>query len=154
MQVRADGRVLSYSIASGESTSLKGEGHSNFVTALATSSADGKVFSVGFDDRVREITSDGKEFTLVVFSSFIHERSPTVIHRPASLSTASQPKGIAVAEDSSVFVAEVNIVELIRSNQKVFEITPKSAPTAVAATGKLVAVGGEVSLLAVVPPMS
>ncbi|PBK89803.1 WD40 repeat-like protein [Armillaria gallica] len=121
----ADGRVLSYSIAPGESTSLTGEGHSNSVTALATSSADGNVFSVGFDDRVREITSDGKEFT------------------PASLSTASQPKGIAVAEDSSVFVAEVNTVEVIRSNQKVFEITPKSAPTAVAATGKLVAVGGE-----------
>ncbi|KAK0220027.1 WD40 repeat-like protein [Armillaria fumosa] len=121
----ANGRVLSYSVASGESTSLKGEGHSNFVTALATSSADGKVFSVGFDDRVREITSGGKEFT------------------PASLSTASQPKGIAVAEDSSVFVAEVNTVEVIRSNQKVFEITPKSAPTAVAVTGKLVAVGGE-----------
>ena len=59
-----------------------------------------------------------------------------------------------MAEDSSVFVAEVNTVEVIRSNQKVFEITPKSAPTAVAATGKLVAVGGEVSLLAVVPPMS
>ncbi|KAK0435218.1 WD40-repeat-containing domain protein [Armillaria borealis] len=96
----ADGRVLSYSIAAGESTSLKGEGHSNFVTALATSSADGKVFSVGFDDRVREITSDGTGFT------------------QASLSTASQPKGIAVAEDSSVFVAEVNTVEVIRSNQK------------------------------------
>ncbi|PBK89805.1 WD40 repeat-like protein [Armillaria gallica] len=95
--------------ASGESTSLKGEGHSNFVTALATSSPDGKVFSVG----------------------------------PASLSTASQPKGIAVVEDSSVFVAEVNTVEVIRSNQKVFEITPRSAPTTVAATGKLVAVGGE-----------
>ncbi|KAK0496108.1 quinon protein alcohol dehydrogenase-like superfamily [Armillaria luteobubalina] len=121
----ADGRILSYSVTSGESASLKGEGHSNFVTALTTSSADGKVFSVGFDDRVREITSDGKEFT------------------PASLSTASQPKGIAVTEDSSVFVAEVNTVEVIRSNQKVFEITPKSAPTAVAATGKLVAVGGE-----------
>ncbi|KAK0192588.1 quinon protein alcohol dehydrogenase-like superfamily [Armillaria mellea] len=122
----ADGRVLSYSIAAGESASLKGEGHSNFVTALATSLTDGKVFSVGFDDRVREITSDGKEFT------------------PASLSTTSQPKGIAVAEDSSVFVADVNTVEVIRSNQKVFEITPKSAPTAVAATaGKLVAVGGE-----------
>ncbi|PBK89799.1 WD40 repeat-like protein, partial [Armillaria gallica] len=121
----ADGRVLSYSIASGESTSLKGEGHSNFVTALAASSADGKVFSVGFDDRVREITSDGKEFT------------------PASLSTASQPKGIAVAEHSLVFVAEVNTVEVIRSNKKVFEITPNSTRTAVAATGQLVAVGGE-----------
>ncbi|KAK0458981.1 WD40 repeat-like protein [Desarmillaria tabescens] len=121
----ADGHVLSYSIASAESIPLKGEGHSNFVTALATSSADGKVFSVGFDDRVREIASDGKKFT------------------PTSLSTASQPKGIAVAEDSSVFVAEVNTVEVIRSNQKVFEITPKSAPTAVAASGNLVAVGGE-----------
>ncbi|KAK0496100.1 quinon protein alcohol dehydrogenase-like superfamily [Armillaria luteobubalina] len=116
----ADRRVLSYSVASGESASSKGEGHSNFVTALNTSSADGKVFSVGFDHRVHEITSDSKEFS------------------PASLSTASQPKGIAMTEDSSVSVAEV-----IRSNQKVFEITPKSAPTAVVATGKLVAVDGE-----------
>lgn len=66
-------------------------------------------------------------------------------HSQASFSTASQPKDIAVAADSTVFVAEINGVEAIRSNQRVFELQTKFAPSAVAASGSVVAVGGEVS---------
>lgn len=62
------------------------------------------------------------------------------------MSTASQPKSVAVAEDTSVFVAEMNNVEVMRSNQKVFEIAPKYSPSAIAVSGSLVAVGGEVWL--------
>ncbi|KAF9053801.1 WD40 repeat-like protein [Hymenopellis radicata] len=119
----ADGRILSYSLSSGESSVLSGDGHSSLVTSIATSPSDGKIYSAGFDDQVREIS--GHQFTA------------------ASVATASQPKSLAVAEDSSVFVAEMNNVEVIRSNQKVFDITPKFAPSAVAVTGSLVAVGGE-----------
>jgi len=61
----ADGRVLSYSTASGESSSIEGEGHLAVLVGLAATK-DGKVFSTGFDDKVREIDNGGK-FTSVFF---------------------------------------------------------------------------------------
>ncbi|KII87874.1 hypothetical protein PLICRDRAFT_42397 [Plicaturopsis crispa FD-325 SS-3] len=117
----ADGRVLSFTAATGEASTLGGESHSNLVSGLA--SLSGKAFSVGFDDRIREI--DGSAFT------------------PASVSAKSQPKSIAVSADETVFVAEAASVEAVRSNQSVFELRPKFSPSSVAATGSLVAVGGE-----------
>ncbi len=59
----ADGRILSYSLASGESSVLNGGGHSSLVTSIASSSSDGKIYSAGFDDHVREIS--GHQFTSV-----------------------------------------------------------------------------------------
>ncbi|THH00974.1 hypothetical protein EW026_g1639 [Hermanssonia centrifuga] len=118
----ADGRVLAHS--GSEYSYLDGPGHTNLVSGLAVAS-DGKVFSAGYDDTVREITPD--------VSGFIQ----------SSFSTASQPKSLAVAGDSTVFVAEVNVVEAIRSNQKVYDFQPKFTPSAVAASGSVVAVGGE-----------
>jgi len=61
--------------------------------------------------------------------------------RPASASTASQPKSIAVAGDSTVFIAEIGKIEAFRSNQRVFEQKPSFEPSAVAASGSLVAIG-------------
>lgn len=68
------------------------------------------------------------------------------LHSEASFATASQPKAVATASDSTVFVAEINAVEAVRSNQRVFELKPKFTPSAVAASGSVVAVGGEVSV--------
>ena len=59
--------------------------------------------------------------------------------------TAAQPKALAVAADATVFVVEAGGVEAVRSNQRVFELKPKFAPSAVAASGSVVAIGGEVS---------
>ena len=56
----ADGRVVSFETSSGEAAYITGSGHSSLITGLA-SSFSGKVFSVGFDDHVREI--DGKSYT-------------------------------------------------------------------------------------------
>ena len=58
--------------------------------------------------------------------------------------TASQPRSIAAAPDGTVFIAEVDGIEAIRSNQRVFELKPKFTPSAVAVSGTTVAVGGEV----------
>ena len=58
----ANGRVLSFS-ATGEASHVVGDGHLSLVTSLS-SGKDGKVFSAGFDDRLREI--DGPTFTLVI----------------------------------------------------------------------------------------
>ncbi|KAF5310738.1 hypothetical protein D9619_007892 [Psilocybe cf. subviscida] len=118
-----DGRVYSYDSATFASTSLSGEGHSNNVSGLA--SGDGKVYSIGYDDRVREIDVNGQQFV------------------PASATTSSQPKSIAVAGDSTVFVAELGVVEAFRANQKVFETKPSYEPGAVAASGSLIAIGGD-----------
>lgn len=42
-----------------------------------------------------------------------------------------------------MFVAESNVLEAIRSNQKLYELKPKYTPTVVAACGSIVAVGGD-----------
>ena len=57
----ANGRMLSFS-AAGAASYVGGDGHLSLVTSLS-SGTDGKVFSAGFDDRLREI--DGPTFTLV-----------------------------------------------------------------------------------------
>ncbi|KAJ4489897.1 WD40-repeat-containing domain protein [Lentinula aciculospora] len=122
----ADGRVLSYSKSTAESAHLLGSNHTSLVTSLASSPANSSVFSVGFDDCVREIGGNGTEFT----SAFI--------------SLSSQPKSLAVSDDGSVFVAEINnSVEVVRSNQKVFDLPTKYTPSAIAVKGSLVAIGGE-----------
>ncbi|RPD61277.1 WD40 repeat-like protein [Lentinus tigrinus ALCF2SS1-6] len=115
----ADGRVLSFA---DEYEYVGGDAHASLVAGLGVSPA-GTVHSIGYDDRLREI--DGKNYT------------------PAIFSTAEQPKAIAVGGDSTVFVAEVDKIEAVRSNQKVFDVALKYTPSAIAAAGNLVAVGGE-----------
>ncbi|KAH9951566.1 WD40 repeat-like protein [Amylocystis lapponica] len=117
----ADGRVLSFT--DGKYAALAGENHSSLVAGLAAA-ASGTIYSIGYDDHVREI--DGGE-------SFV----------PASYPTTSQPRSVAVAGDNTVFVAETGNVEAVRANQKVAELAPKFQPSAVAVTGTVVAVGGE-----------
>ncbi|EKM58056.1 uncharacterized protein PHACADRAFT_252038 [Phanerochaete carnosa HHB-10118-sp] len=116
----ADGRVLSFDGA--DYKDAEGPGHKNLV-AGAVSLPDGKVVTVGYDDQVREL--EGAGFT------------------QASSPTASQPKSVAVAADSTLFVVEIGVVEAIRSNQKVHELKPKYVPSAVAAYGSAVAIGSE-----------
>jgi WD40 repeat protein len=118
----ADGRVLSYD-STGTASPLAGQGHTNLVSGLA-STPNGKVFSTGYDDRVREV--EGSQFTASVFS------------------TASQPKTLAAAKDNTIFVVVVDAVEAIRNHQKVADLRPwgsTTSPTAIAATGSLVAIG-------------
>ncbi|KXN81676.1 hypothetical protein AN958_03923 [Leucoagaricus sp. SymC.cos] len=119
----ASGRVYSYSMAEGDSAPVAGTGHSTYVAGLAKSPLEDKIYSVGWDDKIREISGD----------SFV----------PAVAPAAAQPKSVAVAGDSTVFVAEIGTVEAFRSNQKVFSIKPSYAPSAVAAWKTTVAVGAE-----------
>ncbi|KAJ7599387.1 WD40-repeat-containing domain protein [Mycena floridula] len=119
----ADGRVLSHNVATSESTTVPGSSHTSLVSSMTTSPVDGSAFSVAFDDQVREIS--GKGFT------------------PSVVSAAAQPKAVAAAEDSSVFVAEIGRVEVVRSNQKVSELACSFNPSSIAVYENLVAVGGE-----------
>jgi WD repeat-containing protein 1 (actin-interacting protein 1) len=66
--------------------------------------------------------------------------------RPASYPTEGQPKSLAIAADTTIFLAEPDRVEAIRANQKVFELKTggRYVPSTVAAIGSVVAIGGEV----------
>ncbi|KAI0631116.1 WD40 repeat-like protein [Trametes polyzona] len=116
----ADGRVLHHSDEGFEHVS--GEPHTTLVSGLGVAQG-GKVFSVGYDDRLREI--EGSSFT------------------PASFWTAAQPRAVAVGGDETVFVLETEKVEAVRSNQKVFDLPLKYSASAIAASGNVVAVGGD-----------
>ncbi len=65
----------------------------------------------------------------------------------ASCPTTSQPKSLAISDDSTVFVVEVDVVEAIKSNQRVYNLKPNFTPSSVAANGTTVAIGGEVRAL-------
>lgn len=62
-----DGRVYAYSESKKASTLVGGTAHSNHVSGLTTSAKDGKAYSIGFDDHVREISGDGSTFLSVVY---------------------------------------------------------------------------------------
>lgn len=122
----ADGRVLSY-VPTGEAAPLTGQGHTNLVSGLI-GTPDGRVFTAGYDDRVREV--EGSNFTESVFI------------------TGSQPKALAATSDNTVFVVGVDTVEAVRNNQKVAELRSRggasasaSSATAIAAAGSLIAIG-------------
>lgn len=57
----ADGRVYGYNEDQKNSILVEGKTHSNNVSGLATAK-DGKIYSIGFDDHVREIDTDGSSF--------------------------------------------------------------------------------------------
>ena len=57
--------MLSYD-STGEAASLTGQGHTNLVSGLI-GTPDGRVFTAGFDDRVREV--EGRNFTYVLYPS-------------------------------------------------------------------------------------
>ena len=75
-------------------------------------------------------------------SVFVDSAPPiSFFYRPASSKTAAQPKSVAIAGDSTVFISEIDTVEAFRFNQKVFEQKPKYQPGAIAAHGSVVAIG-------------
>ncbi|KAF8635414.1 hypothetical protein AX15_000408 [Amanita polypyramis BW_CC] len=118
----ADGRVFSFDV---ETKYLDGQGHSNFIAGIAVSPKTGTIYSVGYDDHVREIESNGKSFS------------------QAAVKTVSQPKSVAVTGDDTVFVTEQNGIEAFRSNQRVHEEKTPYTPTVISASGNLVAVGND-----------
>jgi WD repeat-containing protein 1 (actin-interacting protein 1) len=140
----ASGRVLSYSTSTGEVSKVEGEGHSNMVVALEPT-PEGKIFSVGYDDRVREI--EGTNFTSAPYHVFFcwTLTSYRLICRPLSVSLSFQPKSIAVTSDAAIVIVGPNRIEVMKSNQKVFELQTPFPVNAVAASKSVVAVGGLVS---------
>lgn len=118
-----DGRVCSWDVASGIGSAVEGQSHSNQVTGFQTTSE--RVYSVGWDDALRIADSSVKRFL---------GDAPKL---------SSQPKGVATS-GSRTYVATASGVDFFSNDQADgnFPIS-KYTPTAIAASGSLVAVGGD-----------
>lgn len=143
-----DGRITAFD-AAGQATRFEdNSGHGCQITGMATSGD--RLYSVGFDDRAREIDPSQRAFTYAILTlrrCGIQDANDN----PASsmaVPLTSQPKGVAAFASGSntVFVISANGVEVIKDGQPIFNLPVNYQPSAVAITqdGTLVAVGGQV----------
>ncbi|KAB5592203.1 Actin-interacting protein 1 [Ceratobasidium theobromae] len=116
-----DGRVTAFTIADGAQP-ITGDSHQARIVALAQSGTN--IYSAGLDDTVRTID--------IVSNKFL----------PAPTPTGGQPKGIAVS-GSTVFIASTNGVLVTENGKDKYKLPVNSTATAIAAHGKIVAVGSE-----------
>ncbi|KAH9223420.1 hypothetical protein DL95DRAFT_431393 [Leptodontidium sp. 2 PMI_412] len=122
-----DGRVCSWDSDSGIGSAVDGETHKNQVTAFETTA--GRAYSVGWDDTLRIADSTGK--------TFLGETSKL----------SAQPKGLASA-DGRVFVATASGIDIFLKDTLVGSVPVKNeTPTAIAASGSLVAVGDDANVV-------
>ncbi|KAL8971597.1 MAG: hypothetical protein Q9183_000977 [Haloplaca sp. 2 TL-2023] len=132
----SDGRVCNWSTASGEAGLIDGDGHSNYVSAI-TSSPDGSIHSVGWDDSLRSIDASAAVFM------------------GAATATDGQPKGVAATVNGLTAVATHKGVQTFKDGQKQKEVSFGSmSPTAIAANDDILAVGGDNNSLHILSPMS
>lgn len=118
-----DGRVCSWDVVSGIGSVVDGSTHSNQVTSFQTTST--RAYSVGWDDTLRIADSST--------NTFLGEASKL----------SSQPKGIAIFGDRT-YVATASGIDIFTSDKPTsnFSIS-EYTPTAIAAAGSVVAVGGD-----------
>ncbi|EKG22594.1 hypothetical protein MPH_00062 [Macrophomina phaseolina MS6] len=121
-----DGRVRAWDVNSGLADNVDGESHSNYVAGFTASTESGepRVYSVGWDDTLRTISTNTKSFA----------GSKTELHY--------QPKGVATSGDL-ILVASPYSVSVFKDGKEVGSRPMPYPPTSIAASGKLVAVGGE-----------
>ena len=118
-----DGRVCCWDTATGTGEKVDGESHSNYVSGISVS-PENRIYSVGWDDTIRSMDISAKTFT------------------GASQKTDGQPKGVAAIGKQAV-VATHKGIEIFTDGQKSGELKTKYAASTVAASEKLVAVGGD-----------
>lgn len=125
-----DGRVLAWDTASGIADKVEGDSHSNYVAGFTTSdsSAESEVFSVGWDDTLRSISVPNKIFT------------------GTATGLSFQPKGITTTS-GTVLVPSSDSISVYKNGEKAGSLAVKYTPTAVAASGSTVAVGGDDKLV-------
>lgn len=129
-----DGRVRAWDTVAGTADKIDGESHSNYVNGLSASSAEGRIYSVGWDDTLRTIDEATRSFT------------------GSSLKTAGQPKGVAVSVSSSggktsTLVATPSTITIYTDGQQAGSLPVTYSPTSIAASGSTIAVGAEDKLV-------
>jgi WD repeat-containing protein 1 (actin-interacting protein 1) len=118
-----DGRICAWDIKTGACEAIDGEGHPSYVAGVtSTKEGQGRIYSVGWDDTLRSIDASAKTYT------------------GTATKLAGQPKGVA-GSGSKVFVAREEGVDIFEDGKKTGELKCKFTPSAVAASGDLVAVG-------------
>lgn len=126
-----EGRLCAWNTAKGTAETVEGDGHTNIISGLAATTSDKhpQVFSVGWDDKIRTVDAGAKVF------------------QGKATSLSSQPKAITCTSDSLVVVAQSESVIVYRDGEEDGELPLKSSPSALAANGTTVAIGGSDSSL-------
>jgi WD40 repeat protein len=122
-----DGKVCSWDVSSGIGSTIEGESHSNQVTAFQTT--PDRAYSVGWDDTLRIADASGK--------TFLGETSKL----------SAQPRGLSSAE-GRIFAATVSGIDIFSKDRLVGNFSTKDfTPTAISASGSLVAVGDDANVV-------
>ena len=122
----SEGRVYSWDASSGNAEAVDGENHTNYIAGIAAS-VKGHVYSVGWDDTLRSIDQQGKTFV------------------GGSTKIDGQPKGVATSAEGKIVVATHKGIEIFAEASKTNsdDLKTKYTPSAIAFSGKTVAVGGD-----------
>ena len=118
----SDGRVCAWDIPKGSAERIDGEAHTNYVSGIGAS--EGRIFSVGWDDTLRSVDTRANTFI------------------GGAIKTDGQPKGVAATAWKAI-VATHKGIEAFTEGQKTEELKTKYAPSTIAASDNLIAVGGD-----------
>ncbi|GAB7366298.1 hypothetical protein MBLNU230_g8098t1 [Neophaeotheca triangularis] len=124
----ADGRARCWDLVTGTAKTVDGEMHSNYVSGVAASPQDGRIYTVGWDDTLRTIDGSQCSFTGNVAK------------------TDGQPKATAVASIGSktfTLVATTNGLRIFSEGTQLENPNLPNPPTCVAASGETVATGSD-----------
>ncbi|KAK5946345.1 WD40 repeat-like protein [Knufia obscura] len=126
-----EGRLCAWDVAKGTAETIEGDGHTSIVSGLTATptSKNQQIYSVGWDDKIRRIDAGAHTF----------HGKPTALE--------SQPKAVTCTTDSLVVVAQLESVIVYRDGEEDGELPLKTSPTALAAHGSTVAIGGSDSSL-------
>ena len=134
----SDGRICSWNTASGTAETIEGEGHSNIISGLTTtttsSSKHPQLYSVSWDDSLRITDINARTYT----------------GTPQKLS--SQPKALTCTSDSLLVVSQLESVSVYSTTsptglEEIAQLPQTSNPTSLTATGTTIAIGSTDSSL-------
>lgn len=124
----SEGRARSWDLSSDAAKFVDGEMHSNYVCGIAGSPKEGRIYSVGWDDKLRTVDASQGSFT------------------GNAIKTAGQPKGVAVAtvggEVRTLVITNDGVSSYADGAVTGIQKVPSPA-TCIAACGETVAVGCE-----------
>ncbi|KAF1848353.1 WD40 repeat-like protein [Cucurbitaria berberidis CBS 394.84] len=125
-----EGRVLAWDLSTGLADKVEGASHSNYVAGITTSDSKGEaeLYTVGWDDTLRSISV------------------PNMIFTGEASELKFQPKGIA-ATLGAVLVPSSESIAVYSNGDRASSFPVNYTPTAIAAHGSIVAVGGDDKLV-------
>ena len=119
----SEGRLYSWDTGKGSATAVDGATHTNYISGISDAPGE-HLYSVGWDDTLRSIDVKAKTFV------------------GGSVKTDGQPRGVATSGEQ-VIVATHRDLELFWQGKKITEAKANFTPSAIGASGKTVAVGGD-----------